>query len=689
MIVGPMNPFRSTALFSLFVFLISGVPPLRGADYAAIPRVLPAPATAAPDATLTEPLLKETDTYSVRLNALREKQSDLTADVEVFFKAVRYALEIGEFWDPKDINKVRTLLDEGRKRLDALENGDPYWTKQRGSVIRGFYSAIDGSPQPYAMEIPEGLALPDPATVKAGDAVPPLWIWLHGRGDKETDLHFIAGRMGRKGQFQPDDAIVVHPLGRQCIGWKGPGETDALECADAASRALYGSKGTPKFAMMGFSMGGAGSWQLGAHYPWKWSVVHAGAGFVDVARFTKMPKDKYPGWQEQTLWGVYNVPGYVRNLFNLPVLAYSGEIDGQRDAAEFMSETFQSEGQKLHHLIGPKMPHKYDPESIKTVSAFVQKALRGEEASANGPGHYSLQTRTLRYHRAPYIRVNGLDEHWQDSRVDLHFDGAFAGNAAYRIETKNISDLTIAADGATHKSGADITIDGTKLSNPGTEEGFRLVKTGGAWAVATGDLYAATPGPRKTPGCQGPVDDAFMDPFLVVLPDGACKSPEVDKWVTFELAHFLRRWREVFRGEARVKHASEVTAEDMKRFHLVCWGDATSNALIAKVLPKLPLKWDGTEVAVGSQSAPAATHVPVLIYPNPLEDRAPGTTPHYFVLNSGPTFRENDDRNNSQQNPKLPDWALIDVTVSPNDKVPGGLTAADFFDEAWQVKPAR
>ena len=115
-------------------------------------------------------------------------------------------------------------------------------------------------------------------------------------------------------------------------------------------------------------------------------------------------------------------------------------------------------------------------------------------------------------------------------------------------------------------------------------------------------------------------------------------------------------------------------------------GDAASNAIIAKALPQLPLKWDAANVAVGSQSADAKSHVPILIYPNPLDKAGPGAAPHYLVLNSGPTFRENDDRNNSQQNPKLPDWAIIDVTVTPDDKTPGGITAADFFDEAWQVQ---
>jgi pimeloyl-ACP methyl ester carboxylesterase len=667
-----MNPIACRLLLGWLALLWLILPPvwLRAAEFPSIPRVLPAPATALPDAAVTEPLLAETKAVAERLAALRRKEPGLAADVEVFFKAARFALEIGEFWNPKDIEKVRALLDEGRRRLEALEKGAKHadWTRQKGLVVRGFYSEIDGSAQPYGLEIPEGLELPDPARTRTGDAVPPLWIWLHGRGDKETDLHFIAGRMSRKGQFQPADAIVVHPLGRQCIGWKGPGETDALECCEAASRALYGSEGRPRFVLMGFSMGGAGSWQLAAHHPWKWSVVHAGAGFVDVARFTSMPKDQYPADFVQTLWGVSNVPLYVRNLFNMPVIAYSGEVDKQRDAAEYMSEAFQGEGQKLRHLIGPQMPHKYDPESIKLVTEFIQRALRGEESAANAPGHVTFQTRTLRYHRAPHLVLNGLEEHWLDSRVDLQL----TGSAGAQVQTRNVSDLTLS------EVGAKVSIDGASIANPQPRGELRLVKSGGTWQAVPRDQ--APSGLRKIPGLQGPVDDAFMEPFLVVLPEGPSNHPAVEQWVQFEMNHFLRRWREVFRGEARVKKASEVTPEDASRYHLVCWGDATSNAIIRKTLPKLPLRWDAAQAAVGEKSVSAETHVPILVYPNPLHPS------RYLVINSGPTFRENDDRNNSQQNPKLPDWALIDVTVPPDDKTPGGVSAAGFFDEEWKVK---
>jgi hypothetical protein len=75
-----------------------------------------------------------------------------------------------------------------------------------------------------------------------------------------------------------------------------------------------------------------------------------------------------------------------------------------------------------------------------------------------------------------------------------------------------------------------------------------------------------------------------------------------------------------------------------------------------------------------------ATHVPLMIYPNPLW---PG---RYLVLNSGPTFREAHDRTNSLQNPKLPDWAMVDITTPPDGVKPGKVVAAEFFDEGWGVR---
>ena len=105
--------------------------------------------------------------------------------------------------------------------------------------------------------------------------------------------------------------------------------------------------------------------------------------------------------------------------------------------------------------------------------------------------------------------------------------------------------------------------------------------------------------------------------------------------------------------------------------------------MIKKILDKLPLKWTERELQLGVTMAPSATHMPALIYPNPLNPS------RYVVLNSGFTIREYDHLNNARQVPKLPDWAVLDITVPPSSKWPAKVIGADFFDESWQVRSRR
>ena len=38
-----------------------------------------------------------------------------------------------------------------------------------------------------------------------------------------------------------------------------------------------------------------------------------------------------PPWYEQKLWGVYDLPGYARYFFNVPLIANSAVLDAQHD----------------------------------------------------------------------------------------------------------------------------------------------------------------------------------------------------------------------------------------------------------------------------------------------------------------------------------------------------------------------
>jgi hypothetical protein len=91
------------------------------------------------------------------------------------------------------------------------------------------------------------------------------------------------------------------------------------------------------------------------------------------------------------------------------------------------------------------------------------------------------------------------------------------------------------------------------------------------------------------------------------------------------------------------------------------------------VIGQLPIRWSKTAITVGTQTFTAADHMPVLIYPNPLNPQ------RYVVLNSGHTFAEADFRGtNAWLYPRLGDYSVLTAT--------GDVAVSGFFDEKWQFK---
>ncbi|MBI3465666.1 MAG: prolyl oligopeptidase family serine peptidase, partial [Planctomycetes bacterium] len=545
---------------------------------------------------------------------------------------------------------------------------DAPWASARGLVVRGFRSQIDDSVQPYGLVIPEGLDTSRPC---------PLYVWLHGRGDTTTDLAFIYQRQTNPGQISPSDAIVLHPFGRYCNAFKFAGETDVFEAVAAVQRNYRIDPS--RIVLWGFSMGGAGTWHLGAHYPDRWVAMSPGAGFAETRRYQRLTPERYPAEYVQTLWRLYDVPDYVRNLFNLPLFAYSGEMDPQMQAARIMEEAFAEHGRKFPHLIGPGMGHRYHPDTLAELTQLIKRQV--DQGRPRYPEQVTLQTRTLRYNRCDWVEVLALDEHWQDTRVDARW----VSPSRLEVATRNVAALRLQRPPLVAKGfepNAAVVIDGQEFAGAFTAApggALDLEKIAGRWQANSRIIGSEL---RKLHGLQGPIDDVFFEPFLVVLPSGKSSHPHVEQWAQDELAHFQSRWRGLFRGDVRSKRDDEVTEDDMQRYHLILWGDSASNSVIAKVAEYLPIAWSGQQITAGNEKFAADGHVLTLIHPNPLQQRPT----RYVVLNSGPTFREAHDRTNSQQTAKLPDWAVIDLSEPPGPERPGRIAAAGFFDEQWRLK---
>ncbi len=606
-----------------------------------------------------------------------DRLATLAPEVLVFPRAVEMAIEFQQFYKPAEFDQAIDLLNEATRRIDVVKQGGSWADvvglgdgQQQQLIVGGYQSKIDGSYQPYSVVIPAGL-LP-------GDVRPRrLDLWFHGRGETLSELSFLHKQQLSAGQYTPADSFVLHPYGRYSNAFKFAGEIDVLEGLEYIQNRL--PVDPTRISVRGFSMGGAGCWQFATHYADRFFAANPGAGFSETPEFLSFfqgedARQQDPAYQ-QTLWQLYDCPPWAINLAQCPTVAYSGEVDRQKQAADVMEAALEDLDIDMIHVIGPETAHKIHPASKLEIEQRMASLARS--ATAAMPNHVHFATASLRYHRMHWVDVRGLQKHWSPGSVDARI----AADDRISVKTNGVTSLLFSFGAGqwpgTARGPVHVDIDGTKLVGPNVKSDrsweFEVSRAGRSWQPAV-----ASDGLRKRPGLQGPIDDALMDSFVFVLPNTKSADPAVQAWIEAESQHAMLHWRKHFRGDIRKINENELTDEITKNSNLIVFGDPRAGGLAGKIANQLPITWDTDVIRVGDGKVDAAGRVAVLIYPNPLNpDR-------YVVLNSGFTFREYDYLNNARQTPKLPDWALIDVRDGATTRLPGKVEAAGFFDEQWR-----
>ena len=618
------------------------------------------------------------DGLSTKVAALKRRHTsgplaDRIADVEVYLDAVRRPLKYDErLYAPKDSTPMATAqrtLATGNERADQLMSGQSPWMTLSG--VRGFYSRLDGSAQPYILTMPEGY---DASAVRRYR----LDIFMHGRDDTVLEQQFFTkSTTGYTSKpFGAGDRFMLQPYGRYTNASRIAGEIDGLEAIESVAKAYPIDRN--RVVMAGFSMGGASAWSYTVHYADRWVAAAPGAGFSETRDFLRNELVRQPqNAVQQTLWHLYDATDYAVNTFNLPVVAYSGANDGQKQAADAMAAAMSAEGLTLEHIIGPNTGHSYEAGARQQIQDRLdQFASRGRNPV---PKEIRFTTWTLRYNKMFWIAIEGIEEHWKRARVQAAIEGD-----GLRATTAGVTAMRVVFDKglAPFVAGARprLQIDGAQLELPPVTRDLSLdaglVKVNGSWKV--GSLPA---GLRKMPGLQGPIDDAFMDSFVFVRPGGKPLSDALGAWAQQQADYAISEWTHFFRGEPRVKKDADVTDADIAASNLVLFGDPSSNAVYKRIAARLPIQWRANGVQVGQEKF-SADHAPVFVFPNPLNPR------RYVVINSGFTFH--DQANNAMQTPKLPDWAVVDITKPGNNYryLPLFVAAQGFFDESWKLHGA-
>ena len=643
------------------------------------------PPVVPPDEMALKTIKQRTEKLAKEIARLRTQgvRDYLLDDVEVYLKAATWIVTHGEFYQKNAADQTLAALDRGLLRASQVSRGDWPWLGQTGrAVVRGYRSAVDGSIQPYAVTLPADYGS-DAKKKYRFDVV------LHGRNDGMTEVSFLQSHSGDKAAPKGLDHVILDIYGRGNNAYRWAGEADVNEAIEHFIAVENGfGRGAlidpTRFVLRGFSMGGAGTWHLGLHRPDRWSVLGPGAGFTTTRGYVTLDDKLRP--EAEACLHIYDAVDYAENAFDVPIVAYAGEKDKQLAAARNVEEKLKPLGINMKLLVAPGLAHQYPPEWEEKAEAEYAKFLA--KGKPGYPRKIHFVTYTLKYASCYWLDILSLDEHYKRAVVD-----AEQVDDNYQVTTQNVRTLQLTMGPGATRNLLTVTIDGQRIRtrpyggtarNPDLH--IYLEKTGDRWAALLPErlLTDRMAHAAKSAGNSGADRRRLHD--VVPLRSGHARSLEQRHrgLRPRNLQRFRNEWSRYFRGELPIKEDEEVTPDDIATKNLILFGDPASNSLIEQVYTGLPLQWTKEKIVWQGKEYAAGQHVPVLIYPNPLNKDT------YVVLNSGHTFRGEDFlKSNAMLYPRLGDFAILKLNGAKKDPLGAEIVVGGLFNEFWRLPPPK
>lgn len=236
-------------------------------------------------------------------------------------------------------------------------------------LVMSYVSPRDGTLQWYTITLPKGW---NPQIARDAQPAYPLFFELHGAGNPHY-LNFAAVQLGLGehsvgllGYTRPQTYAMIQrngyhvfPFGRGNSGYRDIGETDVWEAYDDAHRTV---KIDPdRRYLYGFSMGGAGTWNLGSRTPDRWAAIAILGMGAQVGAWGQGSNVNYlPIW----IWG-----GEVDNI------AFHGALSPKQQIEAFVQSITQAGGAVVASTT-PGIGHNYTDEKQQESIDWLQQHTR-------------------------------------------------------------------------------------------------------------------------------------------------------------------------------------------------------------------------------------------------------------------------------------------------------------------------
>jgi len=551
------------------------------------------------------------------------------------------------------------FIRRGQEYLAMLRQGQPYRAQPGELTELAYIADNDDSVQPYYLYLP-----PDYTPEQRW----PLLVFLHGYVPSITVLYpwvlgereyALAGELG---------CILLIPYGRRNTDFQGVGEVDVL--ASLAETKELHSVDEDHVYLTGVSMGGRGTWHIAAHYPHLFAAIAPISGHTEMARWWGWSREQMPAFKQ---WMVdRDGPlALAENLRSLPIFVQHGGNDDliATEQSRIMVERLRELDIPVEYHEVPGGGHYiyWDLQVYRRAWEFLVQHRR-----SSSPRHLTHKAYTPDYGQAYWLALEQFAEGGMPASVEASVNQE---GDEIRVQTTNVAWLTLDLQNApvTRNGSIRMMIDGQQRD---PVEGNGLV----SYNLSEGEVAAprVTWAPPKSAGLCGPIQEAFNEPFLLVV--GTAGSEEQDADLQAKAQRWAEEWEAFADGWPRLTTDQQLTREEIEEHNLVLFGRPQTNTVIAEIASHLPLRIGDHRYQVGDRIYQGPHLGLAMCYPNPFAAN------RYVVIFAGEFWGEHLSINHKFD--LLPDYLIYDTSRQEYDGTDQHLCAG-FFDNHWQLDESR
>lgn len=468
------------------------------------------------------------------------------------------------------------LIDEKQLTIEAVNPTEQY--------SKTFVSNIDGSLQYYAVT-PQ-----TPSSAKPSA----LFLSVHGAG-----VEAIGQARAYK---QKDWGTLVAATNRRPRGfnWEDWGRLDALEVLAIAKEKF---KPDPsRIYLTGHSMGGHGTWFLGATYPDRWAAIAPCAGYPTLKGYGSadgLIPETGATPMEQLLLRASNqsdIPKLATNYKPIGVYIFHGDSDRtvsvnyarqmKKLLADFQKDMSYYEYPGGEHWFGN---HSVDWNPIfdyfKWHTIAPDSAMNNLDFTTASPG-ISAKYR--------WISIEQQIQPLQYSRIQLNRNkkkNSISGS------TENIALLKIKLEDFGSNARISITLDSLntiQYVTKGEQDSIFLSKKNNQWSIAGKPADS-----EKTPLRYG----TFKEPFnyRMVFVYGTRGTAAENKWSFDKARYDAETWYYRGNGAVDIIADKDYSTEKYAGRNVIIYGNAVTNSIYQILLEDCPIRIERNKVTAGNE----------------------------------------------------------------------------------------